>query len=125
MVAGVRKSWDLIVFGKPSDPSQRAGVTILLVRLGEQADSVVSALVAARTFAEFGEVSSSGTGLSSTGAPAAIAPAVEPMLVEEEGAPNRALRKPKMVQDVEREAREVTGHTPHRDWCVHCVAGVG
>ena len=74
-------------------------MSILLVRPREQADSVVSPLVAARTFAEFGEVpSSSGTNLSSTAAPATISPAAEPRLVEEEGARIRALRKPRMVR---------------------------
>ena len=45
--------------------------------------------------------------------------------MEDDAEPIRPLRKPKTVRDVEREAHEAAGHTPYRDWCVHCVTGVG
>ena len=97
-------------------PRQQAGPP-------QVSDCAKPPIVAERTLADFGDALGPRSSSGSDGAAAAAA--AEPRALDGEGEPIRALRKPKTTREVEREAHEAAGRTPHRDWCAHCVAGAG
>ena len=88
--------------------------------------------MAERTLADFGDAPQQNSSSATEMAPGqasnlAAASTHEEQLrpMEDEAEPIRALRTPKTVRDVEREAHEAAGHTVYRDWRVPCVTGSG
>ena len=88
--------------------------------------------MAERTLADFSDTSQQSSSSAKEVAPgqgsssaAAFTLEEQQRPMEDDSEPIRPLRKPKTVRDVEREGHEAAGHTPYRDWCVHCVTGTG